>query len=393
MLMILLHFFVWLALLIIALPILFLLLQVLAAIWPKKSIISAVTNSTIRPSIAVIMPAHNESLVISQSIKSILSQLGKQDQLLVVADNCSDDTATIAKNLSAQVIERTNLNARGKSYALDYGIQHLKLCPPQVLVIIDADCIVEKGAIDKLVVACAAKQRPIQALYLMDPPANPSLKARVAAFAWVVKNKVRPLGLNRLGMPCQLMGTGMAFLWQDIAEVNLASGHIVEDMKLGVDLTRANKPPLFLPDALVTSVFPPSDEATKTQRARWEHGHLSVIVSEVPSLLVEAFKTKNLAMLALAFDLLVPPLAVLVLLCFILFIVSFGLSSQAALFMAGLLLMALFAAVLLAWLFFGREVINFKQLCYAPIYALIKIPLYIKFFVNRQVDWVRSKRN
>ena len=393
MLMILLHFFVWLALLIIALPILFLLLQVLAAIWPKKSTISAVTHSTIRPSIAVIMPAHNESLVISQSIKSILSQLGKQDQLLVVADNCSDDTATIAKNLSAQVIERTNLNARGKSYALDYGIQHLKLCPPQVLVIIDADCIVEKGAIDKLVVACAAKQRPIQALYLMEPPANPSLKARVAAFAWVVKNKVRPLGLNRLGMPCQLMGTGMAFLWQDIVEVNLASGHIVEDMKLGVDLTRANKPPLFLPDALVTSVFPPSDEATKTQRARWEHGHLSVIVSEVPSLLVEAFKTKNLAMLALAFDLLVPPLAVLVLLCFILFIVSFGLSSQAALFMAGLLLMALFAAVLLAWLFFGREVINFKQLCYAPIYALIKIPLYIKFFVNRQVDWVRSKRN
>ena len=391
--MILLHFFVWMALLIIALPVLFFLLQVLAAIWPKKSTISAVTHSTIRPSIAVIMPAHNESLVISQSIKSILSQLGKQDQLLVVADNCSDDTATIAKNLSAQVIERTNLNARGKSYALDYGIQHLKLCPPQVLVIIDADCIVEKGAIDKLVVACAAKQRPIQALYLMDPPANPSLKARVAAFAWVVKNKVRPLGLNRLGMPCQLMGTGMAFLWQDIAEVNLASGHIVEDMKLGIDLTRANKPPLFLPVALVTSVFPPSDEATKTQRARWEHGHLSVIVSEAPSLLVEAFKTKNLAMLALAFDLLVPPLAVLVLLCFILFMVSFGLSSQAALFMAGLLLMALFAAVLLAWLFFGREVINFKQLCYAPIYALIKIPLYIKFFVNRQVDWVRSKRN
>ena len=393
MLMILLHFFVWMALLIIALPVLFFLLQVLAAIWPKKSTISAATHSTIRPSIAVIMPAHNESLVISQSIKSILSQLGKQDQLLVVADNCSDDTATIAKNLSAQVIERTNLNARGKGYALDYGIQHLKLCPPQVLVIIDADCIVEKGAIDKLVVACAAKQRPIQALYLMDPPANPSLKARVAAFAWVVKNKVRPLGLNRLGMPCQLMGTGMAFLWQDIAEVNLASGHIVEDMKLGIDLTRANKPPLFLPDALVTSVFPPSDEATKTQRARWEHGHLSVIVSEAPSLLVEAFKTKNLAMLALAFDLLVPPLAVLVLLCFILFMVSFGLSSQAALFMAGLLLMALFAAVLLAWLFFGREVINFKQLCYAPIYALIKIPLYIKFFVNRQVDWVRSKRN
>lgn len=374
------------------LPVLFLLLQVLAAILLVKPPLVTLQNTT-RPSVAVLMPAHNESLVIAQTVQSVLLQLSSHDQLLVVADNCNDDTATIARNLGANVIERANLNERGKGYALDYGIQFLKSKPPQIILIIDADCIVADGAIDALAWACHANQRPIQALYLMQPQPNPSLKARVAAFAWLVKNKVRPLGLKMLGMPCQLMGTGMAFMWQDIAEINLASGHIVEDMKLGVDLTRINKSPLFLPKALVTSVFPPSDEATNTQRARWEHGHLSVIINEVPSLLIEAVKSRNGQMLALACDLLVPPLAVLCLLIVALFMLCFALSIQPALLVATISLVALTSAVLLAWLFFGRALISFKQLCFAPMYALIKIPLYIKFFVNRQVDWVRSKRN
>ena len=389
--MIIINFILLIAVVILMLPVLFLLLQILAAILVRSS--SSHWQLATRPTIAVLMPAHNESLVIAQTVKSLLSQLSNQDQLLVVADNCNDDTAVIAKNLGTTVIERLNANERGKGYALDYGIQYLKNKPPQVVLIIDADCMVEAGAIDLLARVCYANQRPIQALYLMQPQPNPSLKARVAAFAWLVKNKVRPLGLKALGMPCQLMGTGMALVWQDIAQINLASGHIVEDMKLGVDLTRMNKPPLFLPEALVTSIFPPSDEATNTQRARWEHGHLSVIINETPSLLIEAIKTKNIQMLALAYDLIIPPLAVLSLVCFVVFLICFVAAAHYVLLLASILLITLASSVLLAWLFFGRALISFKQLCFAPIYALIKIPLYIKFFVSRQVDWVRSKRN
>ena len=387
-----LNFILLIALIILILPVSFLLAQVLAAILLVKP---ASTNQlpVIKPTIAVLMPAHNESLVIAQTVQSVLMQLSNQDQLLVVADNCNDDTAIIAKNLGANVLERVNLNNRGKGYALDYGIQHLKNMPPQVVIIIDADCMVHTGAIDTLSRACYETQHPMQALYLMQPQPNPSLKARVAAFAWLVKNKVRPLGLKALGLPCQLMGTGMAFIWHDIAQINLASGHIVEDMKLGVDLTRMNKPPIFLPEALVTSIFPPSEEATNTQRARWEHGHLSVIMNEAPRLLIEAIKTKNIRMLALAYDLIIPPLAVLSLMCVIVFMLCFATSSKPLLLLASILLIALISSVLLAWLFFGRALISFKQLCFVPVYALAKIPLYIKFFVSRQVDWVRSKRN
>ena len=383
------------AIFVLLIPVFIILVQVLAAIFFAKSKFSvqiSAKNQT-RHSLTVLMPAHNESLVISQTIKSIFSQLTSQDQLLVVADNCTDDTATIARNLGATVLERSNLERRGKGYALDFGLQHLKKSPPQIIIIIDADCLVEEGTVELLANVCFQSQRPVQALYVMESQPNPSLKARIAAFAWIVKNKVRPLGASAMGLPFQLMGTGMAFRWEDISNTNLASGHIVEDMKLGIDLARLNKAPLFLAEAKVTSVFPPTQEATNTQRARWEHGHLSVILSEAPSLFFEAIKAKNMQMFGLACDLIVPPLAVLTLLCTALLVLCLIFSTTVMVMLSATLFGVLFLAVMLAWLFFGRDIISLQQLCYAPIYALTKIPLYIKFFFNRQVEWVRSKRD
>ena len=374
------------------LPVAVLLTQVLTAIFSSKKMATSAPNIT-RPSLAILIPAHNESLVIAKTLESLLPQLNSQDQVLVVADNCTDDTATISKSLGAKVIARDNLILRGKGYALDIGLQHLSQKPPQVVIVVDADCIVLSDAIQLLALACVNYQRPIQALYLMESQPQPSLKARIAEFAWLLKNKVRPLGFKALGLPCQLMGTGMAFLWEDIQKINLASGHIVEDMKLGVDFSRINKAPMFLPEALVKSVFPPTQQATNTQRARWEHGHLSVILNEAPSLLYEAIKLQNLQMFGLACDLIVPPIAVLSLLCAAILVLSLFFATPLTILLSSLVLICLTFSVLLAWFFFGQHIISFKQLCYAPIYALVKIPLYIKFFFNRQVDWVRSKRD
>ena len=212
--MILIHISLALAAAALLLPVLFFLLQVLAAVLlvkPSKLVLSY--KDLTRLDIAVLVPAHNESLVITETIQSIMPQLLHGDQLLVVADNCEDETAAIAKFLGANVVERSHETKRSKGFALDFGLQHLKKNPPNIVVIIDADCIVSPGSIGKLALACQEHQRPIQALYIMQTQTSPSLKERVSQFAWVVKNKVRPLGLKALGMPCQLMGTGMAFLW------------------------------------------------------------------------------------------------------------------------------------------------------------------------------------
>src|SRR6202034_2659018 len=107
------------------------------------------------------------------------------------------------------------------------------------------DCNVATGSIDRLARLCARTGRPAQALYLMRAPENARIMTRIGEFAWTVRDQIRPAGLRRLGLPCQLMGTGMAFLWSSISTTRVASGHIVEDLKLGIDLARARTPTLF----------------------------------------------------------------------------------------------------------------------------------------------------
>ncbi len=129
---------------------------------------------------------------------------------------------------------------------------------------VDADCRLAEGAIDRLAAACAMTGRPVQALYLMTVPYELKINQQVAGFAWRVKNWVRPLGLAALGLPCQLMGTGMAFPWHVIRATDLATGAIVEDLKLGLDLAAAGHPPLFCPSARVTRQFAISAQGADT---------------------------------------------------------------------------------------------------------------------------------
>lgn len=375
-------------------PVSVLLMQVLTALPPRR--MQAMPGGR-RPALAIIVPAHNESLLIAHTLRSIGTQLTVDDRLLVVADNCSDDTASIAGTAGAEVIERHDSNQRGKGYALDFGMRHLAQDPPQVVLIIDGDCKVAGDAIERLAKTCLTTGRPVQALYLMQPPAGAGLKTRIAGFAWLMKNQVRPLGFHRLGLPCQLMGTGMALPWPLISQATLATGHLVEDLKLGIDLARAGKPPLFCPDALVTSHFPATDRGFADQRKRWEHGHLGMIFSLAPQLLAQALLRGNLPLLALALDLCVPPLALLMLLVVAAFTASAAwfayTGSILPLWLTTTALGMSVTAVLLAWNSHARSVLSLRDLACAPLYALWKIPLYLKFVVKRQGAWVRTRRD
>jgi cellulose synthase/poly-beta-1,6-N-acetylglucosamine synthase-like glycosyltransferase len=381
-------------------PCLVLLVQVLAVIaLPSAAKPKPLPAEDAKPiDVCLLMPAHNEAAGIVPVLQALLPQLNQHTRLLVVADNCTDATAALVREAAAQaaggnvqVVERHNTTLRGKGYALDYGVQHLKNNPPDVVLVVDADCTLLPGSIATLAQQCVASQRPAQALYLMQSPLGASIKTKLAEFAWLVKNQVRPLGYRSLGLPCQLMGTGMAFTWGQISSAKLNTGHIAEDMQLGVELARAGTPPQFCPQALVTSFFPTAAEGLQTQRTRWEHGHLGVIVTELPRLLLQALAGGNGQLLALAFDLSVPPLALLTLLVSGLVLASAALGPL-PLIMSTLAFLALGLAVLLAWWQFGRAVISFRQLCGVPLYVLAKVPLYFYFLVKRQASWVRSKR-
>jgi cellulose synthase/poly-beta-1,6-N-acetylglucosamine synthase-like glycosyltransferase len=354
-------------------------------------------NHGVRRRIAVLVPAYNESSGLLPTLGDIQRQSLPGDRLLVVADNCSDDTAAVARAAGAEVVERNDPAKRGKGYALDWGVRHLSSSPPEIVIIVDADCRLADGAIDGVALTCAMTGRPTQALYLMTAPIASEINQQVAEFSWRVKNWMRPLGLRVLKLPCQLMGTGMAFPWNVINAAELGNGLIVEDLKLGLDLALAGHAPVFCPHARVTSEFASSVEGVATQRKRWEQGHIDTILKTAPALLMMAIARRDWDLLAMTLDLAVPPLSLLGMLVlgvfgFTLLFGIFG-YSFAAFTISTASLLAFSIATLLAWLKCGRDVVPPKALLLIPSYAFRKLNLYRQFIFGKiDSQWTRTDR-
>lgn len=377
-------------------PVGVLLLEVLAAVVFGRR--SAQPLSEFKGHIAVIVPAHDESEAILPTLSDIREQLRAGDRLLVVADNCTDDTASVVAAAGIEVVERSEPDRRGKGYALEFGVGHLWSRPPDVVIFFDADCRLEKGAIDNLASSCAKNGRPTQALYLMKGPVQQSINYQVAEFAWRVKNWLRPLGLFSAGLPVQLVGTGMAIPWGALSSIDLGSGAVVEDLKLGLDLAAAGHAPQFCPAAVVTSTFAASREGASGQRRRWESGHIFMIIGDVPRLLLRALLSRNWNLLVLALDLAVPPLALLALLVATTFFMASAvalLTSALSPLIVGSAVLAVFAsAVLLAWFKAGREVLPAGAVLLLFPYLLQKIALYCGLLSRgRETRWIRTDRD
>lgn len=374
-----------------------LFLECIAALLPVPGINKCYNQDIKDISFSVLIPAHNEEVTIGSTLENLKSKLNSLQNVVVVVDNSTDATAKIARATGARVIERHEPNLRGKGYALDYGLRFLESHPPEVVVFLDADCQVNQGAIEQLAQMAMTTKRPVQATYLMTQPSNATTKQSVSAFAFKVKNKVRLLGLARLGMPCLLTGTGMAFDWRVISSVDLASGSIVEDMKLGMDLNIAGYPPLFCPQAEVMGVLPQQGIAAKSQRKRWEHGHLKTLLTYVPSLFKASIKQKRFDLFVSALDLCVPPISLLVALWLLALVISFlAAALLAATWMPVIIGAAgslLFMGILTAWAKFGRADLPLLELFAIPLYIFKKIPLYLQFLVKPQNTWVRTERD
>ena len=372
-----------------------LLVEVVAAFLPIKPSHARIFS---HHRLAVLIPAHDEALSLAKTVRSILPQLAPTDRLLVVADNCSDATAAIATSLGAEVCIRRDCDRRGKTYALDAGIRRLSEDAPDVVVVVDADCKVSADCLRMLGAAAFDTGRPAQGVYeFLAPGKDPASYLVIAAFAAKVKNCVRPLGLHNLNLPCQLAGSGMAFPWTVISHLDLTHNELAEDLVLGLELARAGYAPLLCPSARITSLLPASPEGQRTQRARWETGHLTTILGRIPGLIAESASKRNLPLLALAMDAAVPPLSLHALATWILLAGSLTVAlcggSLAPFIINAVAGACLVMAMVLAWLSVGRGSIAFVDLAGASVYALAKIPLYAKIMIGKRVSWTRTKRD
>jgi cellulose synthase/poly-beta-1,6-N-acetylglucosamine synthase-like glycosyltransferase len=371
--------------------------ECVAALLPDRTALRAETNRT-AASVIVLIPAYDEAKVLPRTLAGVLPELGENDKVLVVADNCTDDTAAIARDAGAEVLERKDPAHRGKGYALDAGIAHLAANPPEVVVVLDADCDVVPGSIKRLADAAAQHGRPAQAEDLLAVPDGATPLARVSALAFLVRNHVRPMGLRHLGLPCHLMGTGMAFPWDVIAAAPSAGSHLAEDIEMGIELASMGFAPMYCPGARITSAPPRRASAARGQRRRWEHGHISTLLHRAPKLIWRGIASRQLRLLTMGLDLLVPPIALLIVLLFTGAAATCIVGAMGGSFFPLMLFTTaaafVFAGIFAAWLRFGRTTFPARYLFMIPYYVVWKLPLYLSFAVRGPyTTWERAERS
>ncbi|WP_294392796.1 glycosyltransferase family 2 protein [uncultured Sphingomonas sp.] len=348
------------------------------------------------PRIAILTPAHNEASVVGPTVQALAAILPPGVRHLVVAHNCNDATAAEARAAGAEVAVLNQPDRRGKGYALAFGREQLAADPPEVVIVVDADCTLDPGTVERLAHAAIARNRAVQGCYLFRSRPSDAPVVQISNFAMLVKNLIRQRGGARLGASAPLAGSGMAFPWAQFAALDLATGNIVEDLAIGIELVQAGFSPAFEERARTWST-PSSAGGTETQRARWEGGFMATARTMAMPLVRQGLMRRSWPLFWIGLHVLVPPLTLLlmgnaaVLLLFGLLplvgvsAVPFGI--QAALFGA------LTLSVLAAWVVAGRQVLPFRMLVRLPLYLLWKVALYTRLARRQQqAAWVRTER-
>jgi cellulose synthase/poly-beta-1,6-N-acetylglucosamine synthase-like glycosyltransferase len=346
------------------------------------------------PRTTVLIPAHNEAAGIAAMIAA-LREADPAIDLLVVADNCIDDTAARARLAGARVVERVDPTRRGKGYALAFGRDALATAPPACVVVLDADCTVEGKGVAALARAAIGADRAVQARYLQRPNRTAPVTAQISNFAFLVKNLVRQRGMVRLGGVAALTGTGMAFPWRRFADAPLASADLAEDLALGAWLTRVGNPPYLDETAHVWSDAA-SGKSLMIQRNRWERGFIAIARRQALPLIAKGVLGGARSRLWLGLHLIVPPLALLfagagAALVLTASLILVGASLWAPLLLAVALLCASLATTA-AWRVEGRAWISGRTLLHAPLYVAAKLPLYRTLLSRGGDGWVRTRR-
>jgi len=345
--------------------------------------------------IAILTPAHNEQGTIGASVTAIGRYLPAGTRQLVIAHNCSDGTAEEARAAGAEVAALNEPDRRGKGYALAFGREQLAADPPDIVIVIDADCTIDAGTIERLADAAAAHGSAIQGSYLFRSRPGDAPMVQISNFAMLVKNLVRQRGGRRLGAPALMTGSGMAFPWARFAALDLATGNIVEDLAIGLELIAAGAPPAFEEGAHVWSV-PSNVAGTETQRARWEGGFMATARSTALPLFARGLARLRWPEIWMGLHLMVPPLTLLLTINVLVWIVTglLALLGIAAPFhLSSALLAMMLASVLIAWVLAGRALLEPKMLVRLPFYLFWKLALYARLArKTEKQDWVRTER-
>lgn len=230
----------------------------------------------------VVIPAHDEELGIAATVRSCLSMAYPEDlfEVVVIADNCSDDTAGVAGREGATVVRRDDPERKSKGYAIEYLIDQLqksgKFDRLDALVVIDADTKANPELLSAFDGLLQSGHDWIQCFYTVSNP-DASWRTRLMTYAFSLFNGVTPLGLYRLGLGAGFRGNGMCFSTRGMRRVPWWSKGLVEDMEYSWTVRLHGETIAFVPDVEVGGVMlARGGQAAVAQRQRWEVGRRDI---------------------------------------------------------------------------------------------------------------------
>lgn len=344
----------------------------------------------------ILVPAHNEAAGIAGTVESLLAVDYPRElfDVLVIADNCTDDTAARARAAGALVLERTSETERGKGYALHYAFERLPR-ETDAAVVIDADTLVSRNLLRAFDARLEAGALAVQADYAVRNP-NAAWRTRLIAIAFGAFHIVRSRGRERLGVSAGLRGNGMCFATRLLQAVPHEAFSIVEDVEYGIRIAEAGYRVVYADDAHVYGEMVTTAAASGSQRKRWEGGRAALTRKYAPALLRRGLAGDRV-LLDLAFDILVPPLSKIVVMTASGLLVSAAAAYLLGGFVASVRIFSASAAVIViyvlrGWTLSGTGLRGLSDLAFAPVYVVWKMTLGRKSARKGDAEWVRTTR-
>jgi cellulose synthase/poly-beta-1,6-N-acetylglucosamine synthase-like glycosyltransferase len=341
-------------------------------------------------SIAAVVPAHNEEDSIRICIQSLQSAAKEnfKTETVVIADNCTDATAAVARLAGATVLERQDPTRRGKGYALDFAFNALLDQGFDAFLIVDADTTVQNNFFIEMSRLMQSGAAAVQCRYLGSRDAQ-TIRARLMIVAQRAFNILRARGRHNLGFSCGIYGNGFGMRREVLEAVPYLADSLVEDLEYHLALIRSGRKVEFADRTMVYGQMPVSGKGLNAQRARWEGGRLRMLRQQAGGLVTDVL-TGRLRSFEPLLDLLLLPLAFHV----TLLLVSAS-TPLPIVRWAGILGLCTVAAHLLAGIVIGGG--GWKDvtvLLGAPFYIAWKLILIPSLVSHSRANakWVRSER-
>jgi len=344
----------------------------------------------------VVVPAHNEASVIERTVSSLRKVDWPPDRfrILVIADNCTDQTAALARVAGATVLERHDAGLRGKGYALHFAFQSSREHAwADAVIVVDADAEVSSNLLSAFAARIEGGIHAIQAHYgILNPMA--SWRTRLITIAKASFHIVRSRARERLKLSCGIRGNGWCVTHELLNRVPYQAYSLTEDLEFGIDIGLAGFRVAYADEAHSNAEMVTDEKVASTQRRRWEDGRFQLIRSRTIPLLRAAIRRADSVCLDLALDLMVLPLSYVTLNVLLLLGVSLAAAhwhlAQFAWVWAALACAAgLLAYVLRGWQLSGIGARGVFDLARAPVFLIWKLVLMLR---PRTQGWVRTDR-